>query len=75
MVHPLSRSLSVPKIKTNRGARKRFKLTATGKAVYAQAFKRHILTKKSSKRKRNLRGTAVVSAADTPNVRKMLGYK
>lgn len=65
----------MPKIKTNRGARKRFKLTATGKAIYAQAFKRHILTKKSSKRKRNLRGTSVVSKADTPNVRKMLGYK
>ena len=49
----------MPKMKTHRGAAKRFKKTGTGKLKRAKAFKSHILTKKSSKRKRNLRKTAL----------------
>ena len=51
----------MPKMKTHRGAAKRFKLTGTGKLKRAKAFKSHILTKKSAKRKRNLRKAAYVS--------------
>ena len=51
----------MPKMKTHRGAAKRFKKTGTGKLKRAKAFKSHILTKKSSKRKRNLRKTGYVS--------------
>ena len=62
------------KLKTNRAARKRFKLTATGKVKRWHAFKRHILTKKKTKRKRHLRGTTGVHAADMRAVRVMLPY-
>ena len=62
----------MPKLKTHRGAAKRFRRTASGKIVRSKAFKQHILTSKSTKRKRNLRGTATVSAADTPRVNRML---
>lgn len=60
------------KLKTKRGARKRFKLTATGKVKRGQAMKRHILTHKATGRKRGLRKATLVSAADEANVRKML---
>jgi large subunit ribosomal protein L35 len=60
------------KLKTNRAARKRFKLTATGKVKRYSAFKRHILTKKATGRKRKLRKAVLVSDADAPNVRRML---
>ena len=60
------------KLKSNRAARKRFRLTATGKVKRGQSMKRHILTKKASGRKRKLRKGSLVSAADTPNVRRML---
>ncbi|MBR2337831.1 MAG: 50S ribosomal protein L35, partial [Clostridia bacterium] len=49
----------MPKIKTHSGAKKRFKLTKTGKVVRAHAYKSHILNKKTTKRKRNLRKTAI----------------
>ena len=62
----------MPKIKTHRGAAKRFKVTGKGKLKRTNAFKQHILTKKSTKRKRNMRGTSMVSAADISAVRKML---
>jgi large subunit ribosomal protein L35 len=62
----------MPKLKTHRGAAKRFKKTATGKFMRSKAFKRHILTSKTRSRKRNLRGTVVTSAADTAKLRKML---
>ncbi len=65
----------MPKIKTHRGAAKRFNKTGTGKVTHAKAFKQHILTSKTAKRRRNLRGTTVVSAADTPRVDKMIPYK
>jgi large subunit ribosomal protein L35 len=61
-----------PKLKSNRGARKRFKLSARGKIRRAQSMKRHILTKKAQGRKRRLRGLTLVSAADRANVRRML---
>jgi large subunit ribosomal protein L35 len=63
------------KLKTHRGAAKRFKKTGTGKILRAAAFKRHILTSKASKRKRQMRGTEVVSDADAPKLHRMLPYK
>jgi large subunit ribosomal protein L35 len=64
----------MPKIKSHRGAAKRFKKTATGKFMRAKAFKRHILTSKATSRKRHNRGTFVVDAADVRKLRKMLPY-
>lgn len=63
------------KQKTNSGAKKRFKLTGTGKIKRKHAFKSHILTKKSKKRKRNLTKTTLVSRADENNVKHMLRLK
>jgi large subunit ribosomal protein L35 len=60
------------KLKTKRAAKKRFKLTATGKVKRGHSMKRHILTKKASGRKRKLRKAGMVSDADAANVRKML---
>ncbi len=62
-----------PKIKTHKGAAKRFKLTGTGKILRVKAYKSHILTKKSAKRKRNLGREIEVSLADYPRVKKQLG--
>lgn len=62
----------MPKVRTNSSAKKRFKLTGTGKIARKHAFKSHILTKKSTKRKRNLTQTSLVSEADTGNVKRML---
>jgi large subunit ribosomal protein L35 len=64
----------MPKMKTHRGAAKRFKLTKTGKVKRAKAYKGHILTKKSAKRKRNLRKTGLLSNADAKNMKKVLPY-
>jgi len=64
----------MPKLKTHRGAAKRFKKTATGKFLRGAAFKRHILTSKSTKRKRALRGSHPVSERDTDRLNKMLPY-
>jgi large subunit ribosomal protein L35 len=60
------------KLKTKRAAVKRFKLTATGKVKRGQSMKRHILTKKTTTRKRGLRKSVLVSHAETPSVRRML---
>ena len=65
----------MPKIKTHRGAAKRFNKTGNGKVSRAKAFKQHILTSKTTKRRRNLRGTTLVSTADTPRLEKMIPYK
>jgi large subunit ribosomal protein L35 len=65
----------MPKLKTHRGAAKRFKRTKSGKILRAKAFKRHILTSKTTKRKRGLRGTTVVSEADAPKLARMIPYK
>ena len=62
------------KLKTHKGAAKRFKLTAGGKIMRRRAFARHILTSKPSKRKRRLGRTTTVSAADVRHVRAMLPY-
>ena len=62
----------MPKMKTNSSAKKRFKLTGTGKIVRKNAFKSHILTKMSTKRKRNLSHTSLVSKGDLGNVKRML---
>lgn len=62
----------MPKVKTNSSAKKRFKVTGTGKIARKNAFKSHILTKKSTKRKRNLTQTSLVSEADMGNVKRML---
>lgn len=64
----------MPKLKTHRGAAKRFKKTATGKIRRTKAFRRHILTSKSKKVKRHMRGLEVVSPADAPKLRRMLPY-
>ena len=60
------------KLKTNRAAVKRFKVTATGKVKRGQSMKRHLLTRKASGRKRGLRKSTLVSDADKANVRRML---
>ena len=61
----------MPKMKTKRGAKKRFKPTANG-FKHKHAFKSHILTKMTTKRKRQLRGTSQLNAADTQKVERML---
>lgn len=65
----------MPKMKTHRGAAKRFRFTKSGKLVRRSAFKSHILEKKSPKRKRGFRKQMDVSAADAPNAARMLGKK
>lgn len=64
----------MPKLKSHRGAAKRFKKTATGKFKRSKAYKSHILTKKTAKRKRHLREGVLVSPADAKNVGRMLPY-
>ena len=63
------------KIKTNSGAKKRFALTGTGKVKRKHAFKSHILTKKSTKRKRNLTHTGVVNTSNEKSVKSLLGIR
>ena len=64
----------MPKMKTSRAAAKRFKLTGTGKLKRAKAYKSHILTKKSTKRKRNLRQAAMTDASNVKKIKKILPY-
>lgn len=64
----------MPKMKTHRGAAKRFKITGTGKVKRAKAYKGHLLGKKTQKRKRNLRQSGIVSPADAKNIKKVLPY-
>ena len=65
---------NMPKLKTHKGAAKRFKKTGTGKVKRSKAFLRHILTSKDKKRKRKLRSATLVSDADTPKVKRMIPY-
>ena len=65
----------MPKLKTHKGAQKRFKVTGQGKIRHRKAGKSHILTKKSSKRKRNLGQDGLVSQADRHAVKEMLPYE
>lgn len=65
----------MPKMKTNSGAKKRFKLTGTGKIKRKHAFKSHILTKKAKKRKRNLTYFTTVNKRDENNIKLLLAMK
>ncbi len=62
----------MPKMKTKSGAKKRFALTGTGKIKRKHAYKSHILTKKSKKRKRNLTYTAIIDKVDEKNIRMII---
>ncbi|WMJ90149.1 50S ribosomal protein L35 [Anaerocolumna sp. MB42-C2] len=64
----------MPKIKTNRSAAKRFKKTGTGQLKRMKAYKSHILTKKSTKRKRNLRKATLTDATKVKNMKKIMPY-
>ncbi|MBR3289821.1 MAG: 50S ribosomal protein L35 [Clostridia bacterium] len=65
----------MPKLKSHSGAKKRFKLSKTGKVRRAHAYKSHILNKKSTKRKRNLRQVAVADKTNVAAVKRMIPYK
>ena len=64
----------MPKMKTSRSAAKRFRVTASGKMMRNKAYKRHILTKKSTKRKRNLRQQTEIDQTNLKNMKKILPY-
>lgn len=64
----------MPKLKTHKGASKRFKKTGTGKVVRAHAFGRHILTSKARKKKRKLHQTAVADKSDQAKLKRMIPY-
>ncbi|MCK5244528.1 MAG: 50S ribosomal protein L35 [Desulfobacterales bacterium] len=64
----------MPKIKTNRGAAKRFRTTGKGKVVRSKAYSSHILTKKTTKKKRGLRKAGLVDKSNVGSVRKMIPY-
>jgi large subunit ribosomal protein L35 len=65
----------MPKLKTHTGAKKRFKVTATGKITRGKAYKSHLLTGKSGKRTRGLRTSTLVSKSDYDNIKRLLPYK
>ncbi len=65
----------MPKVKTHSSSKKRFNLTGTGKVKRAKAYKRHILTKKSTKTKRNLRKSTIASDANASIIKAMIPYK
>ena len=65
----------MPKIKTNRAAAKRFRVTGSGKIKRNKGFKSHILSSKSKKRKRHLRQATTVSAVESRNIRQLIPYK
>jgi large subunit ribosomal protein L35 len=64
----------MPKLKTHRGAAKRFSLTASGKVKRGKAFASHILTKKTTKRKRTLRKSALVHSTNAKEIKKLIPY-
>ncbi len=64
----------MPKMKTNRSAAKRFKVTGTGKLKRNKAYKQHILTKKTRKKKRNLRKAVITDSTNVKNMKKILPY-
>ena len=65
----------MPKVKTHRGAAKRFSLTKSGKIKRSKAYKRHILTKKTTKRTRNLRKTGYIAECEEKTIKKLIPYK
>ena len=68
------RGKPMPKMKTNRGAAKRFKVTGKGKIVYSKSHANHILTKKSTKRKRSLRKAEIIDKSNTAQLKKLIPY-
>ena len=64
----------MPKMKTSKSAAERFKVTGTGKLKRSKAYKQHILTKKTTKRKRNLRKSTMTDATNVKNMKKVLPY-
>jgi large subunit ribosomal protein L35 len=64
----------MPKIKTHRGAAKRFSLTGSGKVKRSRAYASHILTKKTTKRKRNLRKSTILAKSDTSGIKMLIPY-
>ena len=70
----IKEEIIMPKIKTNRAAAKRFKKTGTGKLKRNKAYKSHILTKKSQKRKRNLRKATITDSTNVKSMKKILPY-
>ena len=64
----------MPKIKTHSGAKKRFKKTASGKVKFSSSMRRHILTKKTRKRKRQMRKNAYINPSDAPRVLQLIPY-
>ncbi len=65
----------MPKIKTHSGAKKRFKLTSSGKVKRAHAYKSHILNKKTTKRKRNLRKGVIADVTNEAQIKRLIPYK
>ena len=65
----------MPKLKTHRGAAKRFKKTGTGKIMRSSAYKRHLLSSKTTKRKRHLKGMTLLAEQDAAKVERMIPYK
>lgn len=65
----------MPKVKTHSSSKKRFSLTGTGKVKRAKAYKSHILTKKTTKRKRNLRKSTIASEANAATIKTLIPYK
>lgn len=65
----------MPKMKTHRGAAKRFKITGSGKVKRYKAYKSHILNKKSAKRKRNLRKATLIAAVEQKKIKRLIPYK
>ena len=74
-VKNIRRNFAMPKIKTHSGAKKRFKLSKNGKPIRAHANKSHILTKKNTKRKRNLRKTSVADTTNVKQIKRLIPYK
>jgi large subunit ribosomal protein L35 len=72
--YSVQESLTMPKMKTNRGAAKRFKATGSGKIVRSKAFASHILTKKTTKRKRGLRKSDLVDEANMKGIKRIMPY-
>ena len=69
------RGKTMPKLKTRKSAAKRFRLTASGKVRRCKAYRGHLLTRKTRKRKRNLRGPSLVADVDSPRIRRQLGLR
>lgn len=65
----------MPKQKTHSASKKRFKISGTGKVIRPRAFKKHKLTCKSAKQKRNLRGSTIASPANEANIKQLIPYK